>query len=51
MKKCKTIKAYLDGKFLCDVVLAALDNTKTVQEMRTLLVKENSGHEITFKVT
>jgi hypothetical protein len=49
MKK-RTIKAYLDGKFLCDVVKAALDNNRTVQDMKKLLVDENPGHAVTFKV-
>ena len=48
--KRKTIKAYLDGKFLCDVVEAALDNNMTVDDMKKLLVKENPNHSVTFKV-
>ena len=48
-KKRKTIWAYLDGKKLVDVVQAALDNNMTVDDMKSLLVRENPGHEVTFK--
>ena len=46
----KTIWAYLDGKKLVDVVQAALDNDMMVSDMKKLLVKENPGHKVTFKV-
>jgi hypothetical protein len=49
MKK-KTIWAYLDGKKLVNVVQAALDNNMMVADMKELLIKENPGHEVTFKV-
>jgi hypothetical protein len=49
MKK-KTIWAYLDGKKLVDVVQAALDRNVMVAEMKKILIKENPGHEVTFKV-
>lgn len=48
--KRKTVWAYLDGKRLVDVVQAALDNNMTVDDMKALLVRENPGHEVTFKV-
>lgn len=48
--KKKTTWAYLDGKKLVDVVQAALDNNMMVNDMKKLLVKENPGHEVTFKV-
>ena len=48
--KRKTIHAYLDGKYLVDVVQAALDNRQTVEEIKQLLIKENPGHKVTFKV-
>ena len=48
--KRKAIKAYLDGKFLCDVVKAALDNNMMVDDMKKLLVRENPNHSVTFKV-
>lgn len=35
---------------LVNVVRAALDNNMTVAEMKAALVKENPGHEVTFKV-
>ena len=36
-------------KKLVDVVQAALDNNMMVDDMKKLLVKENPGHEVTFK--
>jgi hypothetical protein len=48
--KRKHIWAYLDGKKLVEVIQAALDNKMMVDEMKKLLVKENPGHEVTFKV-
>ena len=49
-KKKTTVWAYLDGKKLVDVVQAALDNNMMVEDMKALLIRENPGHEITFKV-
>jgi hypothetical protein len=46
----KYIWAYLDGKKLVEVIQATLDNNKSVDDMKKLLVKENPGHEVTFKV-
>lgn len=46
----KTVWAYLDSKKLCDVVKAALDNNMMVEDMKKVLIKENPGHEVTFKV-
>lgn len=48
--KRKTIWAYLDGKKLVDVVQAALDNHMMVEDMKQMLIQENPGHEVTFKV-
>lgn len=48
--KKKTVWAYLDGKKLVDVVQAALDNNMMVDDMKKQLIKENPGHEVTFKV-
>lgn len=48
--KRKTVWAYLDGKKLVDVVKAALDNNIMVDEMKQILIKENPGHEVTFKI-
>lgn len=48
--KRKTVWAYLDGKKLVDVVQAALDNNMAVDDMKKVLVKENPGHEVTFKI-
>ncbi len=52
MKRGKrtTVWAYLDGKKLVDVVRAALDNNMMVDDMKALLIRENPGHEVTFKV-
>lgn len=49
-KKRKTVWAYLNGEKLIDVVQAALDNNMTVDDMKALLVRENPGREVTFKV-
>ncbi len=48
-KKRKTVWAYLDGKKLVDVVQAALDNNIMVDDLKEQLIKENPGHEVTFK--
>ena len=47
--KRKTVWAYLEGKKLVDVVQAALDNNMMVDDLKAQLVKENPGHEVTFK--
>lgn len=44
------IWAYLDGKKLVEVIQAALDNNMMVDDMKALLIKDNPGHEVTFKV-
>lgn len=49
-RKRTTVWAYLDGKKLVDVVKAALDNNMMVEDMKALLIRENPGHEVTFKV-
>ena len=49
-RKRTTVWAYLDGKKLVDVVQAALDNNMMVDEVKALLIRENPGHEVTFKV-
>lgn len=48
--KRKTVWAYLDGRRLVDVVQTALDNNMTVDDMKALLVRENPGHVVTFRV-
>lgn len=48
--KRRYIWAYLDGKKLMEVIQAALDNNMMVDDMKKLLIAENPGHEITFKV-
>lgn len=51
MRHKKTyIWAYLDGKKLCEVIQAALDNNMMVADMKQTLIDENPGHEVTFKV-
>lgn len=51
MKHKRTyIWAYLDGKKLVEIIQAALDNNMTVEDMKALLIKENPGHEVTFKL-
>lgn len=44
------IWAYLDGKKLVEVIQAALDNNMSVDDVKALLIRENPGHEVTFKV-
>ena len=48
--KEKTVWAYLDGERLVDVVQAALDNNMMVDDLKAELVRENPGHEVTFKM-
>ena len=48
--KRKTVWAYLDGRRLVDVGQAALDNNMSVDDMKALLVRENPGHVVTFRV-
>lgn len=48
--KRKHIWAYLDGKKLVEVIQATLDNNMMVADMKQLLINENPGHEVTFKV-
>ena len=48
-RKRTTVWAYLDGKKLVDVVQVALDNNMMVDDMKAMLVRENPGHEVTFK--
>ena len=48
--KRTTVWAYLDGKKLVDVVRAALDNNMMVDDLKAQLIRENPGHEVTFKV-
>lgn len=47
--KRKFIWAYLDGQKLVDVVQAALDNNMMVDDLKKKLIKENPGHEVTFR--
>ena len=49
-RKRTTVWAYLDGKKLVDVVQAALDNNLMVDDMKAVLIRENPGHEVIFKV-
>ncbi|WP_197041697.1 hypothetical protein [Robinsoniella sp. KNHs210] len=49
-QKRKTVWAYLYGKRLVDVVQAALDNNVTVADLKEKLIRENPGHDVTFKV-
>ena len=48
-RKRTTVWAYLGGKKLVDVVQAALDNNMMVDDMKAMLVRENPGHNVTFK--
>ena len=48
-RKRTPVWAYLDGKKLVDVLQAALDNNMMVADMKAMLVRENPGHDVTFK--
>ena len=48
--KKRVLWAYLDGKKLVEVIRAALDNNMMVADMKKVLLKENIGHEVTFKI-
>lgn len=51
MRRNRTqIWAYLDGKKYVEIIQAALDNNMMVDDMKQLLISENPGHEVTFKV-
>lgn len=50
MRSTMTIWAFLDGKKLVDVVQAALDNNVMVDKMKKILIAENPGHKVTFKL-
>lgn len=51
MRRQRTyIWAYLDGKKLVEVIQAALDNNMMVADMKQVLIDENPGHTVTFKV-
>jgi hypothetical protein len=47
----KYVWAYFDGKPMVEVIQAALDNKKTVSEMKAFLIRENPGYTVTFVVT
>lgn len=49
MKKRKTVWVYLDGKRLADAVQATMDNGMIVEDLKKQLVRENPGHEVTFR--
>jgi hypothetical protein len=49
-RKRKYIWAYLDGEKLVEVIQAALDSNKSVDDVKKLLVAENPGHNVSFKV-
>ena len=42
--------AYLDGKKLVEVIQAALDNNMTVDSLKQVLIDENAGHTVEFKI-
>lgn len=48
-RRVKNYWAYLDGKKLVDVIRAALDNNMLVNDMKEILIRENPGHEVTFR--
>ena len=48
--KRTTVWAYLDGKKPVDGVRPALDNNMMVDDLKAQLIRENPGHEVTFRV-
>ncbi|MBP3653187.1 MAG: hypothetical protein J6J78_08995 [Clostridia bacterium] len=44
------IWAYIDGKKLVEVIQAALDNNMMVDDVKQMLIRENPGREVTFKI-
>lgn len=40
----------MSNEELVALVQAALDNNMMVEDMKALLIRENPGHEVTFKV-
>ena len=48
--KKKYIWAFLDGEPLVEVIQSALDNNMLVGEMKDLLIRENPGHKVEFRV-
>lgn len=49
-RRLKYAWAFLDGKKLVEVIQAALDNNMMVDDLKKMLIAENPGHEVTFKV-
>ncbi|MCP1101967.1 hypothetical protein M2454_000760 [Aequitasia blattaphilus] len=50
MRKTKSLWAYIDGEKLVDVVEVALDRNMMLEEVKQLLIAENQGHEVVFKI-
>ena len=48
--KKKYIWAFLDGEPLVEVIQSALDNNMLVGGMKDLLIRENPGHKVEFRV-
>ena len=48
--KRKYIWAYLDGKKLVEVIQAALDNNRMVDDLKQKIIAENPGHTVEFKI-
>jgi hypothetical protein len=49
-RKRKYIWAYLDGEKLVEVIQAALNSNKSIDDVKKLLVAENTGHSVGFKI-
>lgn len=50
MKNRKTIYAYINGKRQYDILLLALKNNVTADEMKDIIRKANLNNKIEFKV-
>ena len=48
--KKKYIWAFIDGEPYVEVIQAALDNNMLVGEMKELLIRENPGYKVEFRV-
>ena len=50
MKNRKTIYAYINGKRQYDILLLALKNNVTADEMKDIIRKANLNNKVEFKV-
>lgn len=46
----KTVIAYVDGEYLCDVVNEALKHNKMVDEMKRIILDKYKGKDVVFRL-